>query len=168
MPDAGELFVGAYLEIIEKCDVVDYNVRTKDGGIEGLGELDVIGLKFNDNGKSTVYLCEVATHILGLHYGSNKDSVEKVQDKYKRQKKYAEKYLKNFDNHKYMFWSPRVPKGYMTEEFEKMKAEIDFVINEKYTKKFDELINVAKAQTQDRGNIFFRVLQIQTHLRKIK
>jgi len=46
--DVGEYIVGAYLKIIEECDVIDYNVRVPGGGLEGLNELDVVGLDFKN------------------------------------------------------------------------------------------------------------------------
>ena len=66
--EVGEYIVGAYLRFIEKCDVVDYGVRTPGGGLKGLNELDVIGLSFKS---STAFLCEVTTHIRGTLYGNN-------------------------------------------------------------------------------------------------
>ena len=42
--EMGEYIGGAYLKIIKKCDFVDYNVRPPTGGLEGLQELDVVGL----------------------------------------------------------------------------------------------------------------------------
>jgi len=162
--DAGELFVGAYLEIVKGCDVVDYNVRTKKGGLEGLGELDVMGFRFDENGISTVYLCEVTTHLLGLNYGSYEKTIQKIIEKYERQMAYAEKYLRFFDRYKYMYWSPRVPKGKLTDELSKIN-QLEFIINENYTDKFNELRKIAGKQTRDTGNLFFRVLQIQEHLR---
>ncbi len=62
----GEFLVGEYLKIIKKCDVVSYNVRPPETGIEGLGELDVVGLDFPNK---AAYLCEVSTHLGGLEYG---------------------------------------------------------------------------------------------------
>lgn len=163
LTDIGELIVGAYLQVIVKCDVVDYNVRTKDGGLEGLGELDVIGFDFSN---STAYLCEVTTHIHGLRYGSsNEETVKKIKKKHQRQKEYAEKYLKNFKNHKFMFWSPRVPVGYMTDAFEKIDG-MEFVINTEYTEKIEELKIQAGKETHDVGNPFYRMLQIMTHLKE--
>ena len=65
--DIGEYIVGAYLAIIADCPFVQYNVRAPGGGLDGLNELDVVGLNV-DTG--TAYLCEVATHLDGLNYGS--------------------------------------------------------------------------------------------------
>jgi len=38
LTDIGEFIVGAYLQLIEECDVIDYNVRPPGGGLEGLNE----------------------------------------------------------------------------------------------------------------------------------
>jgi len=47
--DIGEYIVGASLQMLYKCDVVDYNVRPPGGGIRGLSELDVIGLDLENS-----------------------------------------------------------------------------------------------------------------------
>jgi hypothetical protein len=60
LTDIGEYIVGAYLQLKLDCDVVDYNVRPPSGGLQGLEELDVIGLNLKTR---TAYLCEVTTHI---------------------------------------------------------------------------------------------------------
>ena len=39
--EVGEYLVGAYLKLVEKCDVVDYIARETGGGRRGLNELDV-------------------------------------------------------------------------------------------------------------------------------
>jgi len=44
--EMGEYAVGAYLALVEHCDVVSYNVRRPGGKSEGLNELDVVGLEF--------------------------------------------------------------------------------------------------------------------------
>ena len=81
--DIGEYIVGAHLKIIKKCDFVDYNVRSPVGGLEGLNELDVVGLDFKNK---TAYLCEVTTHIRGVLYKDNITTVKKINIKYERQK----------------------------------------------------------------------------------
>ena len=58
--EMGELVVGAYLKLCLHCAFVDYNVRPPGGGLEGLGELDVVGL---DPDSGCAFLCEVTTHI---------------------------------------------------------------------------------------------------------
>jgi len=159
--DIGEYIVGAYLKIIKKCDFVDYNVRPPVGGLEGLNELDVVGLDFKNK---TAYLCEVTTHIRGVLYKDNITTVNKINIKYKRQKEYANKYLPGFSKRHFMFWSPVVPKGYITKELEKIDG-LELVINKKYAQCIDELRIKAKELTNDVGNPFFRMLQILEHLR---
>ena len=160
--DIGEYVVGAYLKIIKKCDFVDYDVRPPGGGLEGLNELDVVGLDFKNK---TAYLCEVTTHIRGVLYKDNITTVNKIKIKYKKQKEYANKYLSDFPKRYFMFWSPVVPKGYITGELEKIDG-LELVINKKYTHCIDELRLKAKELTNDLGNPFFRMLQILEHLRK--
>ena len=163
MPTAmGEYLVGAYLKLIKGCDLVDYNARPPGGGLKGLEELDVIGLNFDTD---TAYFCEVTTHIMGGLYGSYENSITKVTEKYARQKDYANTYLKNFSNPVFMFWSPRVSKGYLTENLAKLDG-LELIINEEYTKAIDELRVKAKKMGNDTGNPAFRVLQILEHLRR--
>lgn len=160
----GEYIVGAYLKIIKECDFVDYNVRPPGGGLEGLNELDVIGLDFKNK---IAYLCEATTHIRGLLYKDNKTTVKKIKTKYNKQEKYAKKYLSFFSKQYFKFWSPVVPKGYITKELEKVNG-LKLVINEKYTNCMDELKVKAKELTNDTGNAFFRMLQILEHLKVTK
>jgi hypothetical protein len=67
----------------------------------------------------------------------------------------------------YMFWSPVVPKGKLTEAFNKNKKfnGLKFVINEKYTECINELREKAKELSNDTGNTAFRLLQIIEHLK---
>jgi hypothetical protein len=73
--DVGEYLVGAYLQLIERCDFVQYNVRPPHGRMKGLGELDVVGFNF---ATKTAYICEVTTHIGGLNYGDGNHETEPV------------------------------------------------------------------------------------------
>ncbi len=160
--DVGEYIVGAYLKVIEGCDVIDYNARPAGGGVKGLGELDVIGMNFKTD---TVFICEVTTHLSGLLYGVGYDSTfKKVESKHKRQVAYAKESLRTFKNKRFMLWSPRVPKGKLTEKLSSLK-NLELIINEEYTAKIDQLRAVAKKTTNDMGNPFFRTLQILEHLR---
>jgi len=86
--DIGEYIVGAYLKVIKKCDIIDYNARPPGGGLEGLNELDVVGLDFKNK---SVYLCEVTTHIRGILYKDNKTTIVTIKKKYEKQKEYASK-----------------------------------------------------------------------------
>ena len=160
--EMGEFLVGAYMREVLTCDFVGYNVRPPGGGLEGLAELDVVGLKFDDR---IAYLCEVTTHLDGLQYGTYATTIQRVKDKFKRQQAYARKHLPQFKKVHYMFWSPVVRVGALT----KALAQIDglqFVINEAYTACVRELEAKAKETTRDTGNPFFRGLQIMAHLRK--
>ena len=74
--------------------------------------MDVIGLNLKIN---HAYVCEVTTHIRCLLYKDNRTTVERIEKKHERQKRYGAKYLKNFTC-EYMFWSPVVPVGYVTEQ----------------------------------------------------
>src|SRR5712671_6860676 len=107
--EMGEYIAGAYLKITLSCDVVDYNVRPPGGGLQGLGELDVIGFSF---GHRKAYLCEVTTHLNGLNIvkGTKDATIEKLKQKHQRQRDYADKYLAEFER-SYMFWSPVVRPG---------------------------------------------------------
>ncbi|MDA0525445.1 hypothetical protein [Methanococcoides alaskense] len=161
----GEYIVGAYLQIIEKCDFVGYNVKPQSGGIEGLSEFDVLGLRFSDE---AAFMCEITTHLNGPNYGSNYDvTINKIKNKYGRQKEYADKYLDNFSNKRFMFWSPVVPNGRMTTELEYLgNDDLECIFNAEYTKLIDELRDIAKKEKKDTGNPFFRTLQILEHLRR--
>lgn len=161
LTDIGEFIVGAYLQLIEECDFVDYNVRPPGGGLEGLGELDVVGINLKT---STTYLCEVTTHIRGLLYKDNKETVRRIGRKFVRQKEYAKQHLSKFENHRFMFWSPVVPKGYLTANLSKVEG-LELVINGDYKRRIEELRELAASTTHDARNPFFRMLQIMEHLR---
>jgi len=161
LTDIGEFLVGAYLQVRKECCFVDYNVRFPGGRLKGLGELDVVGFNFKTN---TAYLCEVKTHIRGLLYMSNEETVVRIKRKHERQKEYAENYLGNFKSIRYQFWSPVVPKGYLTEHLAKIDS-LELVINGEYKKCLPELKEKAAEKTHDVRNPVFRLLQILEHLR---
>jgi hypothetical protein len=160
LTDIGEYIVGAYLQLELDCDVVDYNIRPPGGGLEGLEELDVIGINFKSN---TAYLCEVTTHIRGLLYVNNQTTVDRIRKKHERQKRYGEKFLKQFTC-QYMFWSPVVPTGFITENLNQL-PDLKLVINGDYKKCIETLRKRAASTTHDARNPVFRVLQILEHLR---
>jgi hypothetical protein len=162
LTDVGEYIVGAYLQVMEGCDFVDYNIRPPGGGLNGLGELDVIGLNFKTK---TAFVCEVTTHIRGMLYKNNQETVERIKGKHERQKKYALENLSSLKlkNIRYQFWSPVVPRGYITDNLEKIIG-LELIINE-YKKRIEELQTEAKNTTHDAKNTVFRMLQIIGHLR---
>lgn len=159
--EMGEYIVGAYLRIVNGCDFIDYKVRRPGGGLAGLDELDVIGLDFK---RKIAYLCEVTTHITGLLYKDNATTVETIKQKHEKQQKYAKDFLPDFPLRHFMFWSPVVPKGYITQELKKLSG-LELIINEEYSARVNELRQYAKKMANDTGNPFFRVLQILEHLR---
>lgn len=147
--EIGEYLVGAYLKLIIGCDFVDYNVRVQGGGLAGLNELDVIGIQFEEN---TAYLCEVTTHLRGTLYRNNEETVKRVIGKYERQKAYADTHLSQFDKHIFMFWSPYVPKGYITSKLENVDG-LELIINGEYTRRVQKLRDKAQNEKQDTGNL---------------
>jgi hypothetical protein len=157
--EMGEYIVGAYLKFELGCGVVDYNARPPGGGLEGLGELDVIGFDF---AQRRAYLCEVTTHLDGLHIGESSATITKITAKHKRQRTYAEQYLKDFAPH-FMFWSPVVRSGLVT-ELEKIDG-LELFINGKYSEAMGRLQARAKRSTSDANNPAFRVFQILGHMR---
>lgn len=159
--EMGEYLVGAYLKLILKCSVVDYNARPAGGGIQGLGELDVIGFDFINR---NVYLCEVTTHLNGLLIGGGIDNtITKLAAKHARQREYAARHLHlpDFKAH-FMFWSPVVGP-----HLARRLKEIGFklFINGTYGNAIEEVRRKARASTSDANNPAFRVLQILEHLR---
>ena len=156
----GEYLVGAYLKQRLQCDVVDYNVRPPGGGLSGLAEFDVVGLRFSDR---TAYICEVVTHLDGINYGSNPKTVQRILEKNERQRWYAGEHLSGFAP-VYMLWAPVVPVGYLTEHLKEIEG-LALYINGRYSACVNELREDAQTSTRDTGNPFTRVLQILEHLR---
>ncbi|MGE4352037.1 MAG: hypothetical protein AB7E52_07615 [Bdellovibrionales bacterium] len=160
--EIGEYIVGAYLKLVLGCDVVDYNVRIPGGKLEGLGELDVVGYNFE---LGHAFICEVATHILGLDYGGYDETLDRIRRKHERQKIYAERFLKGrFNEIRFMFWSPNVPVGKLTTGLAAIEG-MDLILNAAYKKAVGELKTQAQTTSHDTGNPFFRALQILQHLR---
>mgnify|MGYP000907697773 CR=1 FL=1 len=159
--EMGEYVVGAYLRLVEECDVVDYNVRPIASGREGQSEIDAVGLRFKDG---TAFLCEVATHLDGLNYGSYDATVGRIREKFLRQQRYAKSYLRSFAHPIFMLWAPWVPMGTLTERLAKLNG-LELVINGDYTSQIEQLESHARTTTKDFGNPFFRALQIVNHLR---
>ena len=160
--EMGEYVVGAYLKEIEHCDFVDYGVRVRGGGLAGLNELDVVGLRFADK---TAYLCEVTTHTRGLNYKNYPETMDRIGRKYARQRDYAKRFLSNFDSHHFMFWSPVVPRGFLTTALSNIDG-LEVVVNEDFTRCVDQLQQHVMTAKQDLGNPFLRALQILSCLRK--
>lgn len=161
LTDVGEFLVGAHLQLTEECDVVDYNVRPPGGGLDGLGELDVVGFNFKTD---TVFICEVTTRIRGVLYKNNQETVARIIRKHQRQREYATQFLKDFGSIRYQFWSPVVPTGYVTEQLASI-GTLELIINRAYAERVRALLELAKRETHDARNPVFRVFQILGHLR---
>lgn len=165
MTEMGEFVVGAYLRMVNGCTLIVYNQKPfeEKGKFE---EIDVIGINPSEK---KIYLCGVVTHLRGMLYsGGNKETLRKLKKKFKVVKKYSESIFPDFRK-RIMLWSPYVPKGILTKGLEDiqndLKINIELVINEVYTRKIDELRDKAKEDTKDRGEPFYRALQILEHLR---
>ena len=63
-----------------------------------------------------------------------------------------------------MFWSPYVPRGYVTRELCKIGG-LTLVINGEYKRRVELLLDKARKEKQDTGNPVFRVFQILGALR---
>jgi hypothetical protein len=160
--EMGEYVVGAHLKEIASCDFVDYGVRVRGGGLAGLNELDVLGLRFADK---TAYLCEVTTHTRGLNYKNYSETMDRINRKFERQQEYAKRFLSNFSNYHFMFWSPVVPRGFLTTALSNING-LEIVVNEDYARCVAQLEAHVKSAKQDLGNPFLRALQILSCLRK--
>lgn len=161
--DIGEELVGAYLNEIEECDHILYDVRAPGGGHRGLRELDVIGLKFSNN---TAFLCEVTTHLEGLLIGKGYEStIKKIREKHEWQVEYAENLLRAFTP-VYQFWSPRVPEGSLLQGLEQIPG-LQLVVNSEYTRRVEKLIARAKERKPSpTSNMAYRLTQILEHLKR--
>jgi hypothetical protein len=158
--EMGEYLVGAYLKMIEHCAYVDYNVHPPGGRLKGLGELDVVGFKFEP---ATAYVCEVVTHIRGLLYGNYSETLLRLRKKYQRQRQYAREYLKQFERHRFMLWSPVVASG-LDESLAGIEG-LEIITNRDYTDRIEQLREEAGKITHDVGNPAFRLLQILEHMK---
>lgn len=188
-PESGELLVGAYLRLIEKCELVMYNQRPQKEGDQS--EIDVIGVDNTEDGEQVIYTCEVVTHLNGLHYVGTPDtnrwaeygakdyqhSLERLWRKFNSDRNYVTELFDSADSYVFQLWSPVVP-GNSDEEYllgglnaleadfeEETGMELELVINERYTEKIEKLRERASETEKDYGELGFRILQILEHLR---
>jgi hypothetical protein len=160
--EMGEYLVGAYLKVIEECDFIGYNMRPPGGGIRGLGEIDVIGLRFSDE---TAFLCEVTTHIDGLLIKTPRHTVERIRQKFSRQQDYARAQLTNFPSLRFQYWTPVVRSKMLLEELPRIDPLLEMIMNGEYTRRIGLLRKQAGRRKNIEGNPAFRLLQILEHLR---
>jgi hypothetical protein len=179
----GEQLVGAYLSIVEDCDLVSYNQRSREQGQQL--ELDVVGVE-STNGTQTVFACEVVTHLDGRLYTgtsstnrwtefgneSYQHSLEKVWQKFERSHGYVRDVFDDAEDYRLQLWATRVSEGYLTNGLAQLAVEfeeehgvpLELVINEEYTSRIDELRDVAASTTKAYGQPGFRYLQILENL----
>ncbi len=153
----GEYLVGAYLKEIDNCEIVDYNERKQGGGRSGQNELDVIGFNFKN---SEVYLCEVATHIDRLWYGSStEETIDRINKKFKIQQDYYNTILKGkFNQAHFMLWAPKASENILKGLGDCKNLKL--VVNGEYTKRVNKLIEKSKKGSNITGNPAYRLLQI--------
>lgn len=182
----GELIVGAYLRVINDCELVSYNQRLKEAGRQM--EVDVLRVESTD-GEQTVYACEVVTHIRGSLYSGSPDeegwwnkygnesyqhSFERIFHKVEEDYELVTEVFDDAEGYKLQFWSPYVSEGYLTEGLEEMKQQfksdydeqIDLVINDRYAKRVKKLRDRASETKKSYDEPAFRFFQILEHMRE--
>ena len=182
----GELIVGAYLRVINDCELVSYNQRSKEAGQQV--ELDVLGVT-TTHGEQTVYACEVVTHIRGSLYSGSPDeegwwtpfgnnsyqySLERIFHKFEKDYELVTGVFDDAEEYKLQFWSPYVSKGYLTDGLEEMTQQfesnydesIELVINGEYTRRVRELRERASETKKSFDEPAFRFFQILEHMRE--
>jgi hypothetical protein len=162
------MLVGAYLKMIEECEIVAYGQHSPIEGEQM--EIDVIGIQ--PNGEQEIITCEVATHLRGLGYGTATENAEKVASKFKHAEKYVDRTFGSKESHRFQFWSPNVPPASATklndvaDEFRtRTNTELELVINREYTDRVNELKRRAEETVSQRNELAFRLLQILAHLK---
>lgn len=158
--DIGESVVGSYLRYVQGCEFVLFNTFLPGEQ----GEIDVIGIRLGT--PRDIYFAEVTTHLDGMTYGGNKQTVAKVRDKLVRAQRFAQEKFPD-DQHHFQVWSPRVAVGAMTSQFDAMSAEFEargerlaFVMNQSYGDAVQRLIEVAKSNGKATSDPAFRLLQV--------
>lgn len=159
----GESLVGAYMRYVEEADFVVYGTRT-----DQQGEIDIIAFKQNP---PEVILCEVATHLDGLLYGTGYPATAaKVRQKMERAIEFAEQMFSEHQR-RFEWWSPRIQPGLIAQlepvitDLADQGTEVEIITNEIYAARVAALAARAKQDTKATGEPFFRALQILTHLK---
>ncbi len=171
----GEELVAAYLQHIKGCEFTQQNLYTPDVQ----GEIDVVGI---DLANRALYVCEVAIHLVtGLYYvkGGQPNNVDKLTDKFSRDIEYARKYFPDYRQH-FMLWCPVIRRSkedaILNQERDLRQIEeniqtkygtpIEFVVNEDFQRRIDELRQYARDKTEELKNPVLRLLQIEEALQK--
>jgi hypothetical protein len=190
--ELGELLVGAYHQVWNKCEVVSYNNRSAEQG----NQMETDLLAFNnqpESGKRQIYVCEVVTHLDGGLYSGSPDDTDGWWMDYSNTDSYhysLETLWRKFrDGHRYtsqtfpeaeysfQFWAPAVTGGHnygyliqgldrLAEEFENETGEeLELVINGRYTDRIKKLCEEAEGDTSNYGSPAFRFIQILKNLK---
>jgi hypothetical protein len=171
----GEELVAAYLQHIKGCQFTQQNLYTPDVQ----GEIDVVGI---DLSRRALYVCEVAIHLAtGLYYakGGRPDNVGKLTDKFSRDIEYARAYFPDYQQH-FMLWCPIIRRSKadavlnqerdLRQIDEKIQAKygvgVEFVVNDAFQCRIDELREYARNKTEELKNPVLRLLQIEEALKK--
>jgi len=175
----GEQLVGAYLRVIEECDLVTYNQRSMKQGDQM--ELDVLGVKSTPDGQR-IFACEVVTHLDGQLYSgtpssnewaeygndSYQYSLERISEKFERIVDYLEVVFDDLSLGEIQLWAPYVSEGHQTRGLAEIaerterdhEPSVRLVINHDYTEQINELRDVARSSSKDYSETGFRYLQI--------
>lgn len=181
----GELIVGSYLRIINDCDLVSYNHRSKKSGHQI--EIDVLGVE-SKSGKQTVYACEVVTHLHGTPYSGTPNTddwteygndgyqhtLERLWDKFQEDYDLLREVFDDSEEYVLQFWSPVVPRGYLTDGLDELQQRfqsehgirIELVVNAEYAERVNQLRQRASETKKSYDEPAFRFLQILGHLRE--
>ena len=168
-PRAGEMLVGAYLKLVEECEIVSYGQHSPIEGEQM--EVDVIGVQ--PHGEQAVITCEVATHLRGLGYGNSEENRDRVASKFRNAQAYVDRVFGPAETHQFQFWSPNVPKSsadkleQVANDFQnRTDSQLELVINETYGERINELRTVASSTYSQRNELAFRFLQILEHMKE--
>jgi hypothetical protein len=162
----GEEICGLYLQFIKECDFVKYNIKPG----KKQEEIDVIAIDLN---RKIIYVCEVATHIKGLNYGSGeKDAVyNKIITKFLAASEYSSTSYKNYQL-EFMLWAPKISKDKYSNKYKqihdamdtllsKNKIDVKLIVNEKYAENLSLLKNYARSKTSKFESGVMRLYQIE-------
>lgn len=173
--NVGEELVAAYLQHIKGCEFIQQNLYTPDTQ----GEVDVVGINLSER---AIYVCEVAIHLAtGLYYvkGNQPNNIGKLTDKFSRNIEYAKKYFHDYRQH-FMLWTPIIKKSrdhaVLNQErdlktineqiLSKHGVSIEFVVNEDFQRRLDELRQYAGSKSEEIKNPVLRLFQIEEALGK--
>ena len=166
MGTTGEQICGEYLERCRDCQAVIYDLRVTNTQ----RAIDVVGL---DLQTKTIYVCEVATHLGGLQYVTNKqpDNFNRLKAKFDAGIPHVQSSFKNMKIVP-MLWSPIVKssgiKHNAMRDMTKLEThiqttyglKIQLIINDQYRDAVLELKALVSKLTTDLRSPVGRMLQI--------